>query len=125
MLPLGRLGALCDLACAALKGARAAQAAAAAQFGSFYEPWLPRGGAGWLAAPPVRDACMALAQQCLAACRSGAPDEWAERLLTLGTHLVARCAATHAWHTCMHGGPRGERVMRLRDSTADGCGAAC
>lgn len=90
-IPIGRLAALCDLTCAVLKGARSAQQAASAQFGRFYEPWLPKGGAGWLAGKDVRHACIALVKQCLQACRSGVPEVWLERLLALGGHIVTRC----------------------------------
>lgn len=100
-VPVGRLAALCDLTCSVLKGARSAQQAAAAQFGRFYEPWLPRGGCGWQAGRDVRHACVALVKQCIQACRSGVPEAWLERLLTLGGHIVTRCGIFTPENHCM------------------------
>ena len=100
-VPIRRLAALCDLTCAVLKGARSAQQAASAQFGRFYEPWLPKGGAGWLAGGDVRYACIALVRQCLQACRSGVPEVWLERLLTLGGHIVSRSVPAMSFTMCI------------------------
>ena len=115
-VPIRRLAALCDLTCAVLKGARSARQAASAQFGTFYEPWLPKGGAGWLAGKDVRHACIALVRQCLQACRSGVPEVWLERLLALGGHIVSRSVPVISFPVCA---ARCNCVQRVLHSEAD------